>query len=202
MVTTTNAKSARKPAKGRSAKAKAEVTVVSTAATKSGNGMIASFSDGSSMVLSDWQFPASVQKASKRGTAKAVFTAAVAAVPKPAAKLAHGVDSRNSPHSAKAVADNRAAAAKGKPAKAPKAPKAAKADKAKQPSRGVDRDYTLGATKNTAKEGTWRHHMLTVICKHKDTAAAKAAHAKSGKFSSNKLDFNWANAQGYIKFAK
>jgi hypothetical protein len=116
--------------------------------------------------------------------------------PKPQAKLANGVDSRTAPQSAKAVADQ----AKG--AKAPKATKTPKGAKAKAPSKGVDRAYKVGSTKNTAKPGTWRHHMLTVIQSHKDTASAKAAHAKGKAFTANKLDFNWVNAQGYIVFAK
>lgn len=116
-------------------------------------------------------------------------------VPKPAAKLATGVTGQNSPQSAKAVADQK----RGEKTEKKTAPKAAKN---KQPAKGAERTYKLGATKNTAKEGSWRHHMLSMIMGSKDTASAKAAHAKSKKFSDNKLDFNWANAQGYIKFDK
>lgn len=118
--------------------------------------------------------------------------------PKPTARLARGIGSGDAPHSAKAVADQPKADAKGKSAK-PAAPKAAKN---KQPARGADRDYAKGKTAITAKPDSWRHHMLTVIQKHTNTAKAKAAHEKSGKFSGNKLDFNWAAAQGYIAWAK
>lgn len=120
------------------------------------------------------------------------------AQPKPQARLANGVDAKSAPQSAKAVADQ----AKG--AKSAKATKTAapKGAKAKAPSKGVDRSYAKGKTVNNAKAGTWRHHMLTVIMAHKDTASAKAAHAKGKAFTANKLDFNWANAQGYIQFAK
>lgn len=171
------------------------VTVSSVTGLKGGNGSYVTFSDNTGLTLSDWQFPASVQKVSKTGTPKDVFMAAVNAVPKPAAKLANGLDTRNAPHSAKAVRDARAAA---KPAKAA-TPKAAKN---KQPARGTDRSYTVGKTKNTAKADSWRGYMLTTIMGCKDTAAAKAKHAKAGKFSDKKLDFNWAASQGYITFAK
>jgi hypothetical protein len=64
-----------------------------------------------------------------------------------------------------------------------------------------DRKYAKGATKNEAKPGTWRHHMLTIIQANTSTEAAKAAHAKSGAFSDQNLDFNWSAKQGYITFA-
>jgi hypothetical protein len=115
---------------------------------------------------------------------------------KPIARLAKGVDSHNSPHSAAAVA-----AQKGKPAATGKGkPRAEKASKAKQPSRGVARKYTLAGRKDESKPGTFRTYMLSTIMGHKDTESAKAAHAKSGKYPDHKLDFNWAAQQGYIKF--
>lgn len=117
--------------------------------------------------------------------------------PKPQAKLARGIEARQAPHSAKAVADQKKPEAKAAPAK-----RAAKAEKNKQPSKGAERTYKLGSKKNEAKPDTWRHHMLSMIQKATSTEAAKKLHAKSGKFSANKLDFNWANAQGYIKFDK
>lgn len=116
--------------------------------------------------------------------------------PKPQARLAQGVDSHNAPHSAKAVADARKSAAKGK------ATPAAKAGKNKQPSKGAERSYTVVAkTENKARADTWRHHMTSMIVSATDTAAAKAKHAKSGKFPGNKLDFNWAANNGFIKFS-
>lgn len=118
---------------------------------------------------------------------------------KPKAQLARGVEARQAPHSAKAVADQPKADAKGKKAAKAAAPKA-KANK--QPSAGANRAYTKGKTAINAKPGSWRHHMLTTMQKAKDTDSAKAAHAKSGNFSANKLDFNWAASQGYIVWAK
>lgn len=118
--------------------------------------------------------------------------------PKPQARLANGVDAKSAPQSAKAVADQRKAA----PATGKGKARTAKADKAKAPSRGTERAYVRGDKKNEAKPDSWRGYMLGTIMAHKDTASAKAAHAKGKKFADRKLDFNWANAQGYIKFAK
>jgi len=124
----------------------------------------------------------------------------VAGLPVKPAKLAEGVTSRTAPHSAKAARDASAAA---KPAKAAKpAAKAAKAAKAKQPAKGTNRAYKVGTTANEARPDSWRHHLLTMVMTHKDTDSAKAAHAKSGKFSANKLDFNFAAAKGYIVWTK
>lgn len=121
--------------------------------------------------------------------------------PKPQARLAKGVDSHNSPHAAKAVADQRKDAPAAKAS--PKTAKAPKAEKNKQPSRGAERSYTVvKGTENKARPDSWRHHMTTMIVSHTDTASAKAAHAKSKKFSGNKLDFNWAATNQFIKFAK
>jgi hypothetical protein len=117
--------------------------------------------------------------------------------PKPQAKLARGVEGKMTENSRKAVQDQKTPASQPAKAAAP-----AKSAKNKQPSRGADRDYTKGKTAIAAKPDSWRHHMLTVITKHGNTAKAKAAHEKSGKFAGNKLDFNWAAAQGYINWAK
>lgn len=115
---------------------------------------------------------------------------------KPQAQLARGIESRQAPHSAKAVKDQKPAA-KGKPEKKT-APKAAKN---KAPSKGADRSYKVNAkVKNEARADSWRHHMTQMIVSATDTAKAKANHAKSGKFSANKLDFNWAAKQGFITF--
>lgn len=115
---------------------------------------------------------------------------------KPEAKLANGVDSKSSVHARKAIDDaKRAKALAGKVAPAAKAPKAAKA---KAPATGAEWEYKLGASKNEAREGTWRYHMLRMIQDHTSTADAKAAHAKSKQFPGSKLDFNWAARTGYI----
>lgn len=122
-------------------------------------------------------------------------------VTKPQARLANGITGRDAPHSSAALQAQAKERAASKSTKAEKkaAPKAAKN---KAPARGADRDYTRGKTEIKANKDSWRYHMLTMITKHTNTAKAKAAHEKSGKFSSNKLDFNWAAAQGYITFAK
>lgn len=173
--------------------------ITTVVAANGGNGTVAS-SAKANVVIAGWQENATTRKLAVVGGSIAALRAHLATLVKPTAKLARGIQAGDAPQSAKAVADQRreAPAPKGKATK-PAAPKAAKN---KQPSRGVERSYKLGTKANEAKAGTWRHHMLTVMQKHGDTAKAKAAHAKSGKFSSNKLDFNWANAQGYITFTK
>jgi hypothetical protein len=123
------------------------------------------------------------------GSLKAVE--AYIATHKPTAKLATGITSRDAPHASKAVGDQRAA-----PVKADRTVKAAKT-KARAP--GGDRTYVVTGT-NNAKPDSWRHHMLAMIMACTSTEAAKAKHAKSGKFVGNKLDFNWTAASGFIKF--
>lgn len=119
--------------------------------------------------------------------------------PKPRAKLARGIESRQAPHSAKAVADQ-GPEGRAKPAKGVKAPKA---EKNKAPSKGVDRQYKVNAkAENKARPDSWRYHMTQMITGSTDTASAKAKHVKSGKFSANKLDFNWAANNGFITFTK
>jgi hypothetical protein len=59
----------------------------------------------------------------------------------------------------------------------------------------------LAGRKDESKPDTFRRYMLSTIMKAKDTDSAKAAHAKSGKYPTHKLDFNWTAQQGYIKFA-
>ena len=115
-------------------------------------------------------------------------------MPKPVAKLARGAE--NEVHSKAAVAAQRQSA-KAKPVAAAKAAPAPKAVKAKAPSTGTDYAYKVTG-KCDRKEGTWTYHMLTIICANKSTDSAKAAHVKSGVYASNKLDFKWAIAKGYI----
>lgn len=195
-------KPATKAAKGKATKRPANPDAIATVTTAKGGGHVAVISAGSEM------FTRPVRGDSKEFRAIAMpglsFNAAQRwheknPVAKPQAKLASGITPKDAPHSAKAVADQKATpATKGKGDKA----RTAKASKAKAPARGTERTYKVGSTKIAAKPDTWRGHMLGTIVKHSDTAKAKAAHAKSGKFSANKLDFNWANAQGYIKFDK
>lgn len=120
---------------------------------------------------------------------------------KPIARLARGIGSGDAPQSAAALRSARAEEAKDN-AKGTGKGKArtAKAGKAKQPSKGAERTYKPGSKKNEAKPGTFRHYLLSSILAHKDTASAKAAHAKGKHFRDRKLDFNWAASQGYITF--
>lgn len=180
----------------RAAKATADTIIVSKSLA-TGNGLYVESANGKNIVVAQWQDKGKTRKLSAVGASMAALVAHLATLEKPQAKLARGVDSHNSPQSAKAVEDqNKGGKKAAKPARADKAAKA------KQPSRGTDRSYTVGKTKNTANKDSWRHYMLTTIMSAKDTAAAKAAHSKSKKFADHKLDFNWANAQGYISFSK
>lgn len=120
-------------------------------------------------------------------------------VKKPQARLANGVDARTAPQSAAAVAAQRKGA-QAAPATGKGKARMEKAAKAKQPARGGNRRYKLGTRKDESKPDTFRKYMLTTIMSHKDTDSAKAAHAKSRKYPTHKLDFNWSAQQGYIVF--
>lgn len=123
---------------------------------------------------------------------------------KPDAKLATGLTARNAPNCAKAVADQRGGKAPATSGKAPatsgKVTVVKVAMKSGRVPSGADRAYKVGPTVDTSRDGTWRNYMLATIRAHSSTSAANAAHAKSGKFSGNKLDFNWSAKQGYIVY--
>lgn len=126
---------------------------------------------------------------------------------KPEAKLATGLTSRIAPQSAMAAAESRKPATKAAPAPAVKAapatvkaaPKAAAKLPRKAASRG-DRAYKSTDKPDTSKAGSFRTYMISTIRAHKSTEAAKAAHAKSGQFAHERLNFNWAAQHGYIAF--
>lgn len=167
-------------------------SVSSAVNARTGNGLVVTTSNNRTIVIT--RVDGEVNRLTKLGAPVAALESYLAAQPKPQAKLARGVEGKMTENSRKAVADQR---------RAPKVPAPApKAGKNKAPARGAERSYTVGKTEVTAKPESWRHHMLTTIRKYGDTAKAKAAHEKSGKFSANKLDFNWAAAQGYINWAK
>jgi len=42
--------------------------------------------------------------------------------------------------------------------------------------------------------------MLAIILTHRSTDDAMAAHKASGRFVDDRLDFNWAAREGYIRF--
>jgi hypothetical protein len=222
---TNNAKSAAKPsAKARGPKAGSSQrnqnvtgvkepknagpeTISSAVQAKGGNGLVVTTNRNRSIVV--LRVDRRVNELTKLGAPVAELDAYLKNQPKPEAKLARGVDGKMTEHSRKAVADNRksngaakaeakaATPAKGKNGKA----RTVKADKAKAPAKGTNRSYTLGTRKDESKPDTFRRYMLSTIMKHKDTDSAKAAHAKSGKYPTHKLDFNWSAQQGYIKFA-
>jgi hypothetical protein len=145
------------------------------------------------------------EQAAKRGEVDAVL-AKLAAEEKATPKKVSGTEFPTVKAAAARRAQVRASlefAAK-QPVKAstgePKAKATKKAAAPKTPRVTANRAYAKGATKNEAKPGTWRHHMLTMIQAHKSTDDAKAAHAKSGEYVGQALDFNWAAKQGYIAF--
>lgn len=201
--TKTNAKSARKAAPAKAQPAKNPDLIVTNINDSTGAHIVVTSAGGATISYPRYGDDKQRRALSAIGGSLKALQADLKARPpiKPQAQMARGTDAHTAPHSAKAVADQRAAAAKAKGGNATK-PAAPKAAKNKAPARGADRDYTRGKTAIVAKPDSWRHHMLTVITKHGNTAKAKAAHEKSGKFSGNKLDFNWAAAQGYITFAK
>jgi len=172
-------------------------TIISNVHSADGSYIVVTNAAGDAFTYPRNQDRADLRKAGAKGSSYSAFLKHLKEHPlvKPQAKLAKGVEGKMTENSRKAVEDQKVA---------PKAAKSAapKAGKNKQPARGADRGYTKGSTAITANPDSWRHHMLTVICKHTNTAKAKAAHEKSGKFSGNKLDFNWAAAQGYINWAK
>lgn len=133
------AKTAKAPA--RKASAKANPDIITTAVNVRGGqgGVLVEAGNGQSVVLADWQINAETTKLAAKGGSYKALMAAVAKIAKPDSKLAKGVDSRNSPNSAKAVRDLKAAN-KGSTAGEPgsKQPKAAKKAKAKSSGRGYD----------------------------------------------------------------
>jgi hypothetical protein len=113
---------------------------------------------------------------------------------KPEAKLATGLDGRNAPQSAMAAAESRAGAKADVPA-----PTAGKAKATAKVSMKGDFSYAVGKANDTRPD-TWTHYMVALIQKHTDTASAKSAHAKTGKFVGKKLDFTWCrDKKGFIK---
>lgn len=193
------AKPARKTAKGKAthdqklAAVKANPNRIATVTLDNSQSYVVVSAPAGTVTYDRNRETAELKAAAIVGGSFSTVKALAEALPKKIAKLAQGVDSRTAPHSAKAVADQKA-----KPA----AKQPAKAAKAKQPAKGTNRAYKLGTTANEARPDSWRHHLLTMVMSNKDTDSAKAAHVKSGKFSANKLDFNFAVAKGYIVWAK
>lgn len=126
---------------------------------------------------------------------------------KPDAKLAKGLDSKNAPQSAMAAAARNASAKAAEKAAAPAAKATAakttgKASAASKLSRkGAVRTYKATKKEDVSREGTFRRYMISTIRAHTDTETAKAAHAKSGQYQKDKLNFNWAEQNGFIAWA-
>jgi len=159
------------------------------------------------------------------GSYMALHTAwALAKANPPRAKLAQGVDAQNSPHTAKAIADAKvkasskakfpdpvsaalaakaAANAKATPAAAKATPAAAKATPAAKLAATPAPDRKYKATKKPliAKPGSFRVYMVETIRAHASTTPAKAAHAASGQYGHERLNFKWAHDAGYITLA-
>lgn len=95
----------------------------------------------------------------------------------------------------------------GKAAAAPKAPTIRKGNadalKKARESKGPapDRAYKVLKKENAGREGSWTQFMIETIQAHTSTDDAKAACAKSKEFGDKKLDFGWAEKQGYIKLS-
>jgi len=131
------------------------------------------------------------------------------------AKLATGLDGRNAPQSAQAAAESKAKP-EGKASQSPAntsvgkntktasgtktAPVAKASAGAKLAQKGDDRAYVATDKEDTSRDGTFRRYMINTIRAHKTVGAAKAAHAKSGQYSKDKLNHNWAAQNGFIKF--
>lgn len=171
-------------------------TITAVIPARTGNGVIVQ-AGTNNLVIAPWQDKGTTRKLAVVGGSLKAVRDHIATIEKPKAKLARGVDSHNSPQSAKAVADQAKTAPKATNKGKSRAEKAAKT---KQPARGTNRKYKLAGRKDESKPGTFRTYMLTTIMTHKDTDSAKAAHAKSRQYPNHKLDFNWTAQQGYIAF--
>jgi hypothetical protein len=152
--------------------------------------------DGRSVIMPTERWSGELRTLSGVGKSMTAFQAAWAKASKVA--LAKGVTGRDAPHSAKAIADNKA---KASAAKKPAEKKAAKkAEKAKQ---GENRSYAalVKLTDLAARVGTKRHTMLSCILTNKTTDAAKACIAKAGHAAEAQAFINWAAKSAYIKYA-
>jgi hypothetical protein len=160
----------------------------------------------------DFKFPTEKQLAKEHEQDLRSISKATGA-PRARASLAKGVDGRNSPNSAKAVADaaakeratNKAdkVAVKGKAKVEAKARATEKKEerKAERQSWKENRAYKvlLKPSEITAREGTWRRAMLDCVVGNKTTDAANDCMAKNKEFGkTHKIDWRWCANQGYI----
>lgn len=198
-ATVTKAAKAAKPASPKAAKP-AKPTVDKDAIVQS-SGTVGSALHfvksvgGESLTFPTGQWRGEIRKLSAIGASFAALKAELAKAP---AQLARGIASGDAPHAAKAVADQR-----GKPAKASNKADAATQKPAKAAKVPAASKYS-GSYKwigeNAAREGTWRHAMLTCAANNTTTDAGNACLAKNKSFASHKMDWRWMAAQGYIKF--
>lgn len=168
MARTTKSKTARsaKQAKtnGRNRK---PVIVTSHTPMRGGEGTYVTFSDNSGVSLASWQYPKSVAKllngralTKGEGPTKDEFMAAVNAVPRPAARLANGVEARQNPHSAKAVRDERASR------------RSSRAAKARGDAAAIAGKPAPKARKQGGRRGYDPNAKLTTLVKPKDSGLA------------------------------
>lgn len=194
-------KTTRKPAAKTATKPQGKI--VSSTGVMNGEKHLIKADDGRELLIPTARWVGNIRNLSAVGASMDQLEAAWAKAN--VTKMAAGVDSRNSPHTAKAVADNKAAQAKGKaPAKSTRT--ATGARKATAPVTGETRKYAevKSATKDMVmRAGSWTEYMVQTALAHKDTASANAAlAAKPFDGKARRIDWNWlANVRGYIKFA-
>lgn len=195
-------------AKGELTKApKAKVnpdTITSVKGTSDGTGYTAISAGNKTEMVKDVRMTGQLRKLAVVGASfKAVQEYLKAN--KPEAKLAKGLDGKNAPQSAMAAAASRAGAkATDVPATKATAPKTTgKASATSKLSRkgGAVRTYKATKKEDVSRDGTFRKYMISTIRAHTDTDSAKAAHAKSGQYAKDKLNFNWAEQNGFIAWA-
>lgn len=127
-----------------------ESTITTVVSARSGNGTIVEQSNGPTIVVSDWQLSKATLALAKVGAPAAPLVAHLAAIPKPAAKLARGVEGPFTEHSRKSVSDNRAANSRSaRKARGDSAAVAGKAAKAAKPRNGGRRGYDAAAKLTT-----------------------------------------------------
>lgn len=143
---------------------------------------------GEQVVIDQDKITSSFQKLLTVGGSFKAVAAYLAKHGKAAPALARGVESRQNPHSSKAVADQRAAA---KPAKAERATTAKAGDKLPV-KRGADYGYEVVNRDHGARPGSKRAIQLDIVFKHKTAQSAKAAGAEA-------VDLSFAIAQGFIR---
>lgn len=191
-------------AKGELAKPKVNPdTITSVKGTSDGTGYTAISAGSKTEMVKDTRMTGQLRKLAVVGASfKAVQE--FLKTNKPEAKLARGLDGKDAPQSAMAAAASRATAKADAKAAAPAASaKTTKASASAKLSRkaGAARTYKATKKEDVSRDGTFRKYMISTIRAYTDTETAKAAHAKSGQYAKDKLNFNWAEQNGFIAWA-